>query len=80
MVAAADRGNVVFGWAANSADHCCDSDGVTGDGSGGDGNCFGSTDSDSSSSTDCCCFPRSSVGIGLAFAGGADVFSKGYRI
>lgn len=80
MVAAADHGNAVFGWAASSADHYCGSDGVTGDGSGGGGNCSDSTDSDSSSSTDCCCcFPRSSAGTDLAFAEDVGASSTGYR-
>lgn len=47
MVAAAGRGSAVFGWEASSADHCCGSDEVTDDGSGGDGNCSGSAGFDS---------------------------------
>lgn len=75
MVAIVAAGHEIFddGWAASFAAHCCDNDVATNDDFGDDGNCFGSIDSESESSTDYCCSPKSLAEIDLASSEGDDV-------
>lgn len=82
-IAAADRGIVVFEWAASSAVRCCDNDAAINVGFDDDGNYFDSIDSDFDSWAGwwccCCCSPKLWAAIDSASFGDDDASSTDCR-